>query len=1111
MRTEIIDTTYYLLQFLLLWECISLSQAYWIRDLSYCPRKRDVTRQRRCFKSCFDDSDCRGRYRSCLCDYDCGMSCIKRGVSCPFLTLPENGKIIYSNENKFGSRATYECDPGFVLEGSKHRNCQGDMWWGPTDSVPYCTKEVFCNRPPDINNAVNDIPSTITTFHASYSVTYTCLTGYIGNGTTKSECTFLGQWTFATLKCTPIDCGSPGILRNGFLSGERFDYPNIIAFFCNDGFELIGESTTRACQENGLWSGAMPLCRKKTCGSPPTVSYGEIIQPDRTTNETIQYICQDGYQLQGSAVLKCISYQWQPTPPICKPIICEDPQKIFNGYIKSSSNNTSLQYSIGSKLKFHCPSNLTLSGSHISKCQINGSWSPKIPKCKEPIPCSIPSLPSNARYLNLHSLNQQINDGHHLEYICGNSRRRHRIHCRRGKILPKILKCFNGCRVKNEHVIYSKTFYRHKEQVHFTCNNNSLPLLNNETIHCINGTLSKQPVCHQIPIMCTVPHTLFLLFCNRPPDINNAVNDIPSTITTFHASYSVTYTCLTGYIGNGTTRSECTFLGQWTFATLKCTPIDCGSPGILRNGFLSGERFDYPNIIAFFCNDGFELIGESTTRACQENGLWSGAMPFCRKKTCGSPSTVSYGEIIQPDRTTNETIQYICQDGYQLQGSAVLKCISYQWQPAPPICKPIICEDPQKLFNGYIKSSSNNTSLQYSIGSKVKFHCPSNLTLSGSHISKCQINGSWSSKIPKCKEPISCSIPSLPSNARYLNLHSSNQQINDGHHLEYICGNSRRRHRIHCRRGKILPKILKCFNGCRVKNEHVIYSKTFYRHKEQVHFTCNNNSLPLLNNETIHCINGTLSKQPVCHQIPIILPLLNNETIHCINGTLSKQPVCHQIPIMCTVPHTLFLRNIVNTTIPSGTLFEIGTSFSYTCIQDHQPINSSAIVECLENGKLSHHAQCIPSSCKEHPPTIPNGRTIFRSTAHDSQARYRCFPGYKLEYNNLAKLTCQYGSWLPKELPRCLPVFCANPGPLLHGQIYVVLKDERISPVPIRREFRSYIPNVHHGRTIEFECDLGYVLHGPTGLTCNHGQWMPAERPRCIIENHVQPNIIFTG
>ena len=78
-----------------------------------------------------------------------------------------------------------------------------------------------------------------------------------------------------------------------------------------------------------------------------------------------------------------------------------------------------------------------------------------------------------------------------------------------------------------------------------------------------------------------------LVFCNRPIDIINAVNDIPSTITTFHAGYSAKYTCLTGYVGyekkrdemiyffwrcfrNGTTTSECTFLGQWTFATLKC-------------------------------------------------------------------------------------------------------------------------------------------------------------------------------------------------------------------------------------------------------------------------------------------------------------------------------------------------------------------------------------------------------------------------------------------------------------------------------------------------------------------------------------------------------------
>jgi len=183
------------------------------------------------------------------------------------------------------------------------------------------------------------------------------------------------------------------------------------------------------------------------------------------------------------------------------------------------------------------------------------------------------------------------------------------------------------------------------------------------------------------------------------------------------------------------------------------------------------------------------------------------------------------------------------------------------------------------------------------------------------------------------------------------------------------------------------------FLGCHVHNEEIIFSKKFYHHREKVYFTCNNNTLSLLNNETIRCINGNLSLEPICQKIPTI----------------------------CTVPHTLFLRNIANTTIPSGTSFEIGSSFSYTCIQDYQPINDSAIVQCLEGGKLSHHPHCVPISCKEHPPTISNGRTIFHSTTHGSMARYRCYPGYRLENNNLAKLTCQFGLWLPKQPLKCLP------------------------------------------------------------------------------------------
>ena len=62
-------------------------------------------------------------------------------------------------------------------------------------------------------------------------------------------------------------------------------------------------------------------------------------------------------------------------------------------------------------------------------------------------------------------------------------------------------------------------------------------------------------------------------------------------------------------------------------------------------------------------------------------------------------------------------------------------------------------------------------------------------------------------------EPISCSIPALPRNARYLHLRPFMQKIPDGNHLEYICENSQHRQRILCRRGKIFPKNPICYNG----------------------------------------------------------------------------------------------------------------------------------------------------------------------------------------------------------------------------------------------------------------------------------------------------------
>lgn len=157
-------------------------------------------------------------------------------------------------------------------------------------------------------------------------------------------------------------------------------------------------------------------------------------------------------------------------------------------------------------------------------------------------------------------------------------------------------------------------------------------------------------------------------------------------------------------------------------------------------------------------------------------------------------------------------------------------------------------------------------------------------------------------------------------------------------------------------------------------------------------------------------------------------PSVNQVSSNCKAGSLICL-LCFDLAL-CTVPHMLFLRNIANTTLPSGTTFESGSSFSYTCMQDYQPAIESATVQCDKHAQLSHEAQCVPISCKQHPPTIDNGRTIFHSTKHGSVAKYRCLPGYQMENNLLTKATCQFGQWLPKQPSKCLPSRTANLCPL---------------------------------------------------------------------------------
>ncbi len=56
-----------------------------------------------------------------------------------------------------------------------------------------------------------------------------------------------------------MDCGDPGTPTNGIKIGDNYGYEAIVYYECNNGYTLSGDST-RTCQVNGFWTGALPTC-----------------------------------------------------------------------------------------------------------------------------------------------------------------------------------------------------------------------------------------------------------------------------------------------------------------------------------------------------------------------------------------------------------------------------------------------------------------------------------------------------------------------------------------------------------------------------------------------------------------------------------------------------------------------------------------------------------------------------------------------------------------------------------------------------------------------------------------------------------------------------------
>ncbi|XP_069970005.1 uncharacterized protein [Penaeus vannamei] len=192
--------------------------------------------------------------------------------------------------------------------------------------------------------------------------------------------------------------------------------------------------------------------------------------------------------------------------------------------------------------------------------------------------------------------------------------------------------------------------------------------------------------------------------------------------------------------------------------------------------------------------------------------------------------------------------------------------------------------------------------------------------------------------------------------------------------------------------------------------------------------------------------------------------------------------ICQHRPMTCGKP-----EQPPNSTMVAAN-YNVDSEVEYRCDPGHVLIGPAQRT-CLESGFFDE----FPPTCRYLecglPAPIQNGGYYFvNETRHYlSIVRYECKPGYTLV--GRAELVCDIDERWNGPPPRCEPVLCDAPPPLLHG------------------ESSLSSPTVTVGISVSFTCDSGYTLVGASSLTCTPAGTFDGEPPRCQVDEAFKPEL----
>ncbi|XP_015754992.1 PREDICTED: sushi, von Willebrand factor type A, EGF and pentraxin domain-containing protein 1-like isoform X2 [Acropora digitifera] len=1043
-------------------------------------RRTNKSAFRFCTKACKSHNDCKKNQR-CLCDGDCGMSCVRNNLKCNELKKTKNLIAKVSNGRSFGSVITYSCPSPFTLRGPSKRSCRAIGEWDGRKTR--CRK--FCRDPGEITHGNRRY----TSFQVGKYITYWCFPGYNMTGNARITCeedrsTGNPRWSSNKPICQLPTCPRPTIPRNALIDFPRkmpknFNYNQRVLLKCMYGYVKTSLGIL-ACR-GPSWIGGIS-CRPKSCGSPNEVANGRILGYLYTFKQRVTYACDEGYQIRGPLYRQCqANGKWGGDDPSCDVVNCGPLQRPDHGDIIQQVGTT-----FGNRIVFECTEKgYEIRGSKVRTCQSDGSWS-GLPTTCELVKCDDPGTPVNGMRI----VSKGLVYGGSLRFKCNRDYTLMKgmseiIYCQATKRwTASVPQCLAPCgdpglprqgnRIGDD--------FRHGSKVIFTCPNNYLMEGVGE-ISCSNGTWSNSvPTCKGI--------------CGRPRISSRGPLHLHGN--SFLDGDEVQFSCIANYDLFGSQKSRC--VGRrWNTGIPECK-ARCIFGGGPDNGFAVRNAFSDRMVkhglqIVYRCNEQYTLIGSATQRC--NNGRWTNSRPSC-KAHCRDPGVPHQGNRIGDDFRHGSKVIFTCRDDYIVEGVGEISCSNGRWSNRVPTCK-APCAKLSKPANGYMRGDFRH-------GSQVRFGCLSQYQRIGAASSTCN-DGTWSNSAPICKGI--CGRPRISSRGP---LHLHGNSFLDGDEVQFSCvGNydlfgSQRSRCVGQRWNTGIPECkARCIfggdpgNGFAVRNA---FFKRMVKHGLQIVYHCNEH-YALIGSATQECNNGQWTNaRPSCKGIcerpivpsrgPLILhgnsfldgdevqfscvanyDLFGSQRSRCVGQKWNnRKPECKARCLFGGDPDNGFaVRNaFFNRTVKHGLQIVYRCNEQYTLI-------GSATQEC-NNGQWTNARPSCKGTCGR--PIIPSKGPLIllgNSFLDGDEVQFSCVANYDLFGSQRSRCNGQkWNTSIPECKARC--IFGGDPD----------------NGFAVRNAFFKRM--VKHGVQIVYRCFIHYTLIGSANQECNNGRWTTA-RPSC--------------